>query len=204
MNVLIACEESGIVRDAFRALGHNAWSCDLQPCSGDPEFHFQDDVRDVIREILWDFMIAHPPCTYLANSGVRWLWDENGEMITERWDDMEAGRSFFLDMLNAKIKKVCIENPISHYHARLPRWSQLVQPWQFGDNFSKATCLWTRGLSPLVPSVLTEPADVAHECHFMSPGPERQKLRSRTYPGIANAMALQWGTDWQPQLVLEG
>ena len=202
MKVLIACEESGRVRDAFIAQGHDAMSCDLQPTSA-PGPHYQGNVFDIIND-GWDLMIAHPPCTYLCNSGVRWLYHTDGYRIDQtRWGKMAYGADFFLALLACKIPRVCVENPIPHGHASLPPYTQLIQPWQFGDNYSKATCLWLRGLPPLVPAVMTKPDNVIHACHLEAPGPDRAKNRSKTYLGIASAMALQWGTDWQPPAIME-
>jgi hypothetical protein len=204
MKVLVACEESGIVRDAFRAVGHDAWSCDLQPCSGEPEFHIQEDVMEVTGE-PWDLIIAHPPCTYLANSGVRWLWNDDGTDNQERWHKVYEAKEFFSWFLmhTDHVPMVAIENPVPHRHAQLPPYTQCIQPWMFGDNFSKATCLWLDGLPPLVPTVRVKPREVKQACWLEPPGPNRQKNRSKTYPGIARAMAQQWGTDWVPALGLE-
>lgn len=198
MKVLVACECSGIVRDAFRAQGHDAWSCDVQPAEDGSAYHYADDALTVMRAD-WDLLIAHPPCTYLANSGVRWLHEDE-----TRWQKMWDAVDFFYAFHDAasRIPMVCVENPIPHFHANLPRYTQCIQPWMFGDNYSKATCLWLHGLPPLVPEVLTKPADVQQACWLEPPGPERQKNRSRTYPGIARAMAEQWGTDWQPPMEL--
>ena len=204
MRTLIACEESQAVCLAFRALGHEAYSADLQPCSGGrPEWHLEGDVFDVIDQD-WDLMVAHPTCTRLTNAGVRWLY-EDGVPVPEMWDAMRAGRDFFMRFLGPEtnhIPKIVIENPIPHCHAMLPPYSQCIQPWMFGDNYSKATCLWLKGLPPLVPEVLTRPDNIEHACHMEPPGPDRAKNRSKTYPGIANALALQYGTDWIPELTL--
>ena len=207
MRVLVACEESQTVMKAFLALGHDAWSCDLQECSGGmPERHHRGDVFEFIANSEpFDMMIAHPVCTRLTNAGVRWLFDENGNDIPLKWVEMHEGREFFMRFLGdetAHIPKIVVENPIPHRHANLPPYTQCIQPWMFGDNYSKATCLWIRGLPPLVPQVLTEPEGVIHACHNEPPGPDRAKNRSKTYPGIAQAMATQWGTDWQPTLEL--
>ena len=202
VRILIACECSGRVRDAFIAQGHDAMSADLQPTDA-PGPHYQGDVFDILGD-GFDILVAHPPCTYLANSGVRWLYNPDGTTNQTRWEGMRIGADFFRVLHEQyQIPKVCIENPIPHRHAGLPEYTQLIQPWQFGDNYSKATCLWLRGLPPLVPTVMTKPDNVEHACHLEPPGPDRQKNRSRTYPGIADQMALQWGTDWYPPAIME-
>ena len=188
--ILIACEYSGRVRDAFRALGHDAISCDLLPSEA-PGPHIQGDVRALLRE-PWALVIAHPPCTYLANSGVRWLKTDPA-----RWGRMRKGAEFFFACLNANAPLVAVENPVMHGHARdliggiRPQFT--VQPWQFGDDFKKRTCFWTRNLPPLNPTSTLDGSTAQAECHLASPGPDRWKERSRTYPGLARAMAEQWG-----------
>jgi hypothetical protein len=187
--ILVACEYSGRVRDAFRALGHDAVSCDLLP-SETPGPHIQADVLDLLRE-PWALVIAHPPCTYLANSGVRWLRNDPA-----RWANMREGAGFFLACLNANAPLVAVENPVMHGHARDivgGRAQFTVQPWHFGDNFKKRTCFWTRNLPRLRPTSDLDGSTARAECHLASPGPDRWKNRSRTYPGIARAMAEQWG-----------
>lgn len=195
MKVLIACEFSGVVRDAFAELGHGAMSCDLLPTEKLGQ-HYQGDVFDIIND-GWDMMIAHPPCTYLANSGVRWLHEKKG-----RWSDMSDGAKFFKSLLEANIDKLCIENPIPHKYAIEiigSKYDQIIQPYQFGHMESKATCLWLKGLPKLeqTDNVKTEmlelPKNVSQRLHYLPPGPNRQKDRSRTYKRIANAMASQWG-----------
>ena len=183
MKVLIACEFSGIVRNAFSELGHDALSCDILPTEK-PGKHYEGDISILLNE-RWDLMIAHPPCTYLCNSGVRWLYTQEG-----RWEKMEEGRAFFMALFNAKIPRICIENPIPHKHAELPKYSQIIQPWQFGHGETKATCLWLKNLPNLLPSNIVNGR--RHIIHYMSPGLERSKNRSRTYTGIASAMAGQW------------
>lgn len=190
MRILIACEYSGRVRDAFLARGHDAVSCDLLPTES-PGPHIQGDVSAMLRE-PWDLVIAHPPCTYLANSGVRWLHTD-----PSRWELMEQGAAFFLECLKANAPMVAVENPVMHKYAREAigglRPDFTVQPWQFGDPAKKRTCFWTRGLPPLTPTSEMTADDAVAECHLASPGPDRWKNRSRTYQGIANAMASQWG-----------
>jgi hypothetical protein len=188
MRILIACEYSGMVRDAFLAKGHDAISADLLP-SERPGPHHQGDVRPLLRQ-PWDLVIAHPPCTRLCNSGVRWLAER------DLWQDMQEGAAFFLECLNANSPRVAVENPVMHKHARelIGRAHCFsVQPWQFGDAARKKTCFWTRDLPPLHPTSDMTMADAKPECHYASPGPDRWKQRSRTYPGIAKAMAEQWG-----------
>lgn len=190
MRVLVACEFSGIVRRAFKAMGHEAWSCDLQPSEDRSDFHMQCDVRDVLND-GWDLlMVAHPPCTRLCNSGVRWLAERN------LWADLDAAADLFSACWNAPIDRIGVENPIMHKHAkaRIRNYAepaQILQPWQFGHGETKATCLWLRNLPPLQPTQIV--AGRAPRVHRMSPGPNRSRERSRTYPGIAQAMAQQWG-----------
>lgn len=195
MRVLVACEYSGRVRDAFRAIGHDAVSCDLLPTDL-PGPHYQGNVLDIIGD-GWDLMIAHPPCTRLANSGVRWLAERN------LWSEMEEAAGFYLELRNAPIPKKCIENPIMHKYARellgnVPR--QVVQPWWFGDPTFKATGYELNGLPELVPTDKLDPPQVGTDehkawswVHRCPPGPMRWKIRSTTPQGIANAMAAQWG-----------
>lgn len=186
LRVLVACEYSGIVRDAFAARGHYAMSCDLLPTES-PGPHYVGDVRDVLED-GWDLMVAHPPCTYLANSGVRWLHER-----PERWAKMEDGAAFFRALWYAPIPRIAIENPVMHGHAVAlvgASHSQTVQPWQFGDGETKRVCLWLRRLPPLCPTRVVYEREA--RVHRMAPGPERQKERSRFFPGIAAAMADQW------------
>lgn len=187
MRVLVVCEFSGIVRDAFREKGHYAMSCDLLPTES-PGPHYRGDVRDVLGDD-WDLMIAHPPCTYLANSGVRWLYEKEN-----RWQDLIEGASFFRELLNAPIPHRAVENPVMHKWARkiVGRGpDQTIQPWQFGHGETKATCLWLENLPPLEPTEIVEGREA--RVHRMPPGPERSKERSRFFTGIAEAMADQWG-----------
>lgn len=195
VKVLISCEYSGTVRDAFTKLGHYAVSCDLLP-SDKPGHHYQGDVFDIIND-NWDLMIAHPPCTYLCNSGVRWLVDKDGNVNHQRYLDMKDASDFFKQLLMADIPKICIENPIPHKYGTTERgirkYDQIIQPWQFGHGETKATCLWLKGLPKLVPTDIVEGRD--GRIHRLPPGPERWKLRSTTYEGIARAMAEQWGRE---------
>ena len=196
MKVLIACEYSGVERDAFIAAGHDAVSCDLLPTER-PGPHYQGNVLD-LRAEPWDLVVAHPPCTYLANSGVRWLYSN-----PTRWQDMLEGADFFRAMFTFNSPRIAVENPVQHKWAKLAHGmgepSQTVQPWQFGHTETKRTCYWLRGLSPLVGTddVKAEmdalPKSVSHRVHYAAPGADRWKLRSTSYEGIAAAMADQWG-----------
>lgn len=188
--VLVACEYSGIVRDAFIEAGHDALSCDLLPSESQLGPHIQGDVLPLL-ERSWDLVVAHPPCTYLANSGVRWLHDP--ERGPERWRKLDEGAEFFRRFLSSA-PFVAIENPIPHGYAveRIGRrYDQKIQPWQFGQGESKAVCLWLENLPPLTPTDIVEGRE--QRVFKMGPGPNRQKERSRFFPGIARAMADQWG-----------
>jgi len=195
VKVLVACEYSGVVRDAFRAKGHDAISCDLLPTDADGP-HLQCSVFDILHD-GWDMLIAHPPCTYLTNSGVRWLHER-----PERWQQMSQGAEFFRSLWNAPIPKIAVENPIMHKYARKiigDKYAQIVQPWMFGHAESKATCLWLKGLPSLIETDNVKeqwrklPKKQAQRLHMLPPSPDRWKLRSQTYAGIANAMSEQWG-----------
>ena len=181
MRVLIACEYSGTVRDAFRALGHEAISCDLLPTER-PGPHYQGPVQDVLGD-GWDLMIAHPPCTHLAVSGARWFADKQAEQA-EALDFVRA-------LLNAPIGRICVENPVSIISTRIRKPSQIVHPHWFGHGECKTTCLWLKNLPKLVPTNMVDGRE--QRVHRMAPGPNRWKERSRTYQGIADAMAAQWG-----------
>ena len=187
MKVLIACEFSGVVRNAFAINGHDAISCDILPTELKGNHH-QGDVLDILNEKQeqWDLMIAHPPCTYLCNSGVRWLHEISG-----RWDELNKAKEFFNVFLNSNIKKIAIENPIPHKYAELPKYTQIIQPWMFGHGESKATCLWLKNLPELKPTSIV--SGRKPKVHYEAPGSNRQKNRSRTCAGIAAAMAEQWG-----------
>lgn len=186
--VLVGCEFSGIVRDAFIARGHEAWSCDIIPSEPYSEFHIQGDVLPLLDE-SWDLGIFHPPCTYLCNSGVRWLHTR-----PERWQDLDVGANFFKNFLSTKIPRVCIENPIMHKYAKAiigKEYSQIIQPWQYGHGETKATCLWLENLPNLKPTNIVDGR--VGRIHGIGPGPNRAKERSKTFLGIADAMAEQWG-----------
>ncbi|MBA2707649.1 MAG: DNA cytosine methyltransferase [Gemmatimonadaceae bacterium] len=180
MRVLIACEFSGTVRDAFAARGHDAWSCDLLPTEK-PGQHIHGDVLDVLGD-GWDLMIAHPPCTHLAVSGARWFAGKQAEQAD--------ALAFVQALLNAPIPHIALENPVSIISSRIRKPDQIVQPWQFGHGETKSTCLWLQGL-PKLEATNCVSGRVAR-VHRMPPGPERWKERSRTYPGIARAMAEQF------------
>lgn len=182
MRVLVACEYSATVRDAFRARGHDAWSCDLLPTEGDPQWHHEGDIFDILYGD-WDLLIAHPPCTHLAVSGARWFKDK----LVEQAEAL----AFVQQLLDAPIEKIALENPISIISSRIRKPTQIIQPWQFGHGETKATCLWLKNLPPLVPTKIVDGREA--RVHKMAPGPDRWKERSRTYQGIADAMAEQWG-----------
>lgn len=182
MRVLIACEFSGIVRDAFAAKGHEAWSCDLLSSEQEGN-HYQCDVINVLR-FDWDLLIAHPPCTYLAASGARW-W------TGKRSQQEEAAKFAITLSLWSSIQKTVVENPIGHLSTRFRKPDQIIQPWQFGHGETKATCLWLRGLPLLKATQVVTGRDA--KVHRMTPSLDRWRNRSRTYQGIANAMAEQWG-----------
>ena len=193
MRILVACEFSGVVRDAFLAKGHDAVSCDLLPTiSKGP--HIQDNV---LRHLAasWDLMIAHPPCTYLANSGARWLYKRGTKEVDQvRWSLMEEAVEFFRLLLEADIERIAIENPIMHGHAKKLigiSQSQIIQPWQFGHGETKATCLWLKTLPKLTPTNIVSGREA--RIHKLPPSADRGLLRSITYQGIAYAMAEQWG-----------
>lgn len=196
MRVLIACEYSGVVRDAFLARGHDAMSADLLPTES-PGPHYQGDARDLLGpDWVWDLLIAHPPCTRLCNSGVRWLHER------DLWDDMREAASLFLDFLNAPVPRVAVENPVMHRYAReiVGRGPDFtIQPWQFGHGEVKRTCFWTRGLAPLEPTSVVTGREA--RVHKATPGPDRWKERSTTLKGIAEAMADQWGNPAQAAFV---
>lgn len=186
LKILIACEYSGKVREAFKKRGHDVWSCDLLPTEI-PGQHYEGDVREVLKD-HWDLIVAHPPCTRLCNSGVMWLERRN------LWEDMKDGANFFKMFLDHPCKNIAIENPIMHKYAVEiigRRQDQVIQPWMFGHGETKATCLWLKGLPLLVPTNIVEGR--VQRLHLLPPSKDRAKLRSETYQGIADAMASQWG-----------
>lgn len=183
MRVLVACEFSGVVRDAFAAKGHEAWSCDLLE-SETPGNHYVGDVRDMLT-LPWDLMIAHPPCTHLAVSGAR-------HFAAKRKSGVQQGALEFVRLLlDAPVDRIALENPVSIISTQVRKPDQIIQPWQYGHGETKATCLWLKGLPPLTPT--DEVSGRESRIHNMPPGPNRWKERSRTYSGIAQAMADQWG-----------
>ena len=205
LRVLIGCECSGVVRRAFLRHGHDAWSVDLKPAEDGSNRHITGDVRDHLDD-GWDLLaLMHPPCDRLANSGVRWLHvPPPGRTLEEMWDDLRAGADLFSACWNAPIPRVACENPVMHKHAKalirnFEPHAQSVQPWQFGtdeagpDNVKKRTCLWLRGLPKLVPTGTLDSSTARPEVHHASPGPTRKADRARFFPGLADAMAEQWG-----------
>lgn len=210
IRVLVGCEFSGTVRNAFLDAGFDAWSCDLLPAEDSTNRHIRGDVRDYLYE-GWDLLIiAHPPCTRLCNSGVRWLSvPPPGRSLKEMWDELEEGAALFSELWNAPIPHICVENPVMHKHAKerivnYQPFAQSVQPWQYGHPESKRTCFWLKGLPPLVPTNIVEGRE--QRVHLARPGPDRWKERSRFFSGIAAAMADQWGkllinSDFEPQAI---
>lgn len=205
IRVLVGCEQSGTVRDAFLARGFDAWSCDLLPDDNGSSRHMQSDIRDVLGG-RWDLAIMHPPCTRLCNSGVRWLHKPpTGRTLPEMWQELDDGAALFSDCWNADIPSVAVENPVMHRHAKerirnFQPASQTVQPWWFGEPAFKGTGLYLRGLPKLITTDrLKPPAPGTPEhkawsaIHRASPGDDRWKIRSKTFPGIASAFASQWG-----------
>ena len=202
MKVLIACEESQTVCKAFRELGHEAYSCDIQDCSGGhPEWHFKQDVLPLLKQ-HWDLIIAHPPCTYLSNAGARWLW-AGGQLNEERYKKGLAGKDFFMMFYNCDCKHVAIENPIPSNVYQLPKPSQIVQPFEYGEPWSKKTCLWLKGLPTLTPTDIVQDHkpyctsgsySQTHDPRYkgFSRKGGSAKSRSKTFEGIAKAMAQQW------------
>ena len=183
MRVLVGCEFSGVVRRAFRNRGHDAWSCDLLPAEDDSPYHLQVDVRTVL-DLDWHLAVFHPPCTHLAVSGARWF----AEKQTEQAEALDFVRL----LLDAPIPMIALENPISIISSRIRKPDQIIQPWQFGHGETKATCLWLKNLPKIEPTNIVSGREA--RVHRMPPGPDRWKERSRTFAGIAEAMADQWGS----------
>lgn len=181
MRILIACEFSGTVRNAFSKLGHDVWSCDLLPSDAEGK-HIQGNVLDILND-GWDMMIAHPPCTHLAVSGARWF--------KNKIEEQAQAIQFFMDLINAPIQYIAVENPISIMSTCYRKPDQIIQPWQFGHGETKATCLWLKNLPLLTPTNIVDGRKP--RVHMLPPSPNRWKLRSITYQGIADAMASQWG-----------
>lgn len=191
MKILVACEYSGRVREAFRKLGHDVWSCDLLPSDDNSPYHIQGDVLDILND-GYDLMIAHPPCTHLAVSGARWFKDKQQEQL--------EALEFVRQLLNAPIPKIALENPISVISTKIRKPDQIIQPWQFGHGETKATCLWLKNLPKLVPTNIVEGRE---QNIWLKKGKPKDmplwKWRSLTYQGIANGMAEQWGKHTKPQ-----
>lgn len=205
MKVLVACEESQEVCKAFRELGHEAYSCDIQDCSGGhPEWHLKQDVIPLLSQ-EWDLIIAHPPCTFLTVTGNRWFNVERyGDKAIQRQKDREKAVEFFMQFANAKCEKIAIENPIGYMSTAYKKPTQIIHPYMFGDPARKATCLWLKGLPKLIPTNMVDPVIIHyqngkgtdnpwHMDTMKLPPKERAKARSKTFPGIAKAMAEQWG-----------
>lgn len=195
MKVLVACEFSGVVRRAFRARGHEAWSCDLEPSWDNSPYHIEADIREVLNDQPWDLMIAHPPCTYLCSSGLHW-----NKRRPDREQKTEQALDFVKFLMYSAVDKICIENPIGCISTRIGRPSQIIQPWQFGHPESKATCLWLKGLPLLVPTnILEKPSrgywdnQTPSGQNKLGPSEDRGNKRAVTYEGIGLAMAEQWG-----------
>lgn len=188
MKILVACEFSGVVREAFRKRGHEAWSCDLLPSDIPSPYHIQDDVLKHLDD-GWDMMIAFPPCTHLAVSGARWF--------RNKLKEQEKAIEFFMMLVDADIPRIAIENPIGIMSTRYRKPDQIIQPWQFGHGETKATCLWLKGLPLLHPTEIV--SDREQRIWKMPPSPDRPKERSITYPGIASAMAKQWSEQTKPK-----
>jgi len=191
MRVLVGCEYSGVVREAFNKLGHDAWSCDILPCDDGSKNHMRCDVLEVL-DHDWDLAIFHPPCTYLSVSGLHWnkKWPEREQKTIE-------ALSFVQRLLDAPIPRIALENPVSCISSKIRKPDQIIQPWMFGEDASKKTCLWLKSLPKLEPTNIIKKARYANQTpsgqNKLGPSPDRWKLRSKTYQGIANAMAMQWG-----------
>jgi hypothetical protein len=192
MRVLVACEYSGTVRDAFIKLGHDAMSCDIIPTDV-PGPHYEGDVLNVIND-GWDLMIAHPPCTYLSNAGARFLYPK-GQLNSDRLKLGLEAKQFFMALYNSNIPKICVENPIPSTVYELPLYTQTIQPYEYGHPFKKRTCLWLKGLPKLIPTniVNERQSSKVPGNWFNKGGKDRQKNRAKTFQGIADAMASQWG-----------
>jgi len=210
MKILVACEESQSITKELRELGHKAFSCDLLPSSGGhPEWHYQEDVFGVIEREHWDMMIAHPPCTYLAVSGARWMYNKDGSLNKERLKNQNEALEFVQKLMDAPINKIAIENPISVISSKIRKPDQIVQPWMFGDEAQKSTCLWLKNLPLLKPTKIVskgefikftskkgvkkrQPKWYYDALRIAKTPAERRTLRSKTFKGIAEAIANQW------------
>ena len=187
LNVLVACECSGKVREAFRALSHNAFSCDIQPPDDNSLYHIQGDALKAIELMEWDLLIGFPPCTHLASSGARWFAEKRADGRQQQAID------FFMELVNAPIPNIALENPIGVMSSEYRKPDQIIQPWQFSHGETKATCLWLKNLCDLEPTNIVSGRE--QRIWKMGPSPDRAKKRSETYQGIADAMALQW-SNW--------
>lgn len=195
MRILVACEFSGIVREAFKARGHDAWSCDLLPTDREGQ-HIQGNVLEILDD-GWDMMIAHPPCTYLSNAGARFLYPQ-GILNNNRLALGMRAKEFFMRLYNSSITRICIENPVPSKVYQLPKYNQIIQPYEHGHPFQKRTCLWVKNLPQLVPSNIIKNAQstkIAGNWFNRGGGNNRQKNRAITFTGIAKAMAQQWSMD---------
>lgn len=184
MRVIVGCEFSQVVCQAFRLLGHEAYSCDLLPTEGNPAWHFQEDILEVLQREKFDLGIFHPPCTHLAVSGARYFPEKRKD------GRQQAALEFVRQLMAVPIDKICIENPVSIISTAIGKPDQIIQPWQFGHGETKATCLWLKGLPLLTPTKIVKGREA--KCHKAPPHKDRWKIRSRTLPGIAKAMAIQW------------
>ena len=206
IKVLIGCETSGTVRNAFLERGFDTWSCDVLPSDDASNRHIQDDIRNVLKMDAWDMvMVAHPPCTRLCNSGVRWLHvPPEGRTLDEMWEELDEGAALFSEIWNTDVPFLAVENPVMHKHAKerivnYTQFAQSVQPWQFADsdnssdNVKKRTCLWLKGLPLLTPTGDLDGSTARDEIHKAPPSADRWKIRSKFFTGIADAMADQWG-----------
>jgi len=204
--VLVGCETSGIVRNAFLEAGHDTWSCDVLPSDSPSNRHIQDDVRNVLKGEHWDMlMVCHPPCTRLCNSGVRWLHKAPpNRTLDEMWRELDEGAELFSTLWNADVPHIAVENPVMHKYAKeriknYQKFSQSVQPWEFAnsedskDNVKKRTCFWLKNLPKLNKTGLVDGSTARDECHKAPPGKDRWKFRSKFYPELARAIARQWG-----------
>ena len=194
MKVLVACEESQAVTKAFRKLGHEAYSCDIQECSGGkPQWHIKGDALKEAYSGKYDLMVAHPPCTYLAVSGARWMYNNDGSINLERLRNQKKALNFVQKLLDAPIDKIALENPVSVISSQIKKPTQIIQPYEFGHSEAKKTCLWLRNLPLLKPTGTLDGTTARDECHKVPPSKDRWKIRSKFYHGIARAMAIQWG-----------
>ena len=206
MKILVGCETSGVVRNAFAELGHDVWSCDVLPSDTPSNRHIQDDVLNVLKMDEWDqLIVCHPPCTRLCNSGVRWLHKAPpNKTLEQMWDELDQGAELFSKLLHADVPRIAVENPVMHKHAKARiknyrPFSQSVQPWQFAqdsdsdDNVKKRTCFWLKNLPNLIPTGLLDGSCAKDTIHKAPPSKDRWKIRSKFFTGMASAMANQWG-----------